>query len=73
MIYNTGETSEELKANYNPEGSVLRQAQCRMLDMLLYLDAVCREQHITYMLKQIFDSSTLQLVEYFTINTLPGK
>jgi lipopolysaccharide cholinephosphotransferase len=50
MIYNTGETSEELKANYNPEGSVLRQAQCRMLDMLLYLDNVCREQHITYML-----------------------
>ena len=50
MIYNTGETSEELKAKYNPEGSILRQAQYRMLDMLLYLDTICRNQHITYML-----------------------
>lgn len=50
MVYNTGETSEELKEKYNPEGSILRQAQCRMLDMLLFLDSICRELDITYML-----------------------
>lgn len=50
MIYNTGETSEELKAKYNPEGSILRKAQLRMLDMLLYIDKVCKENHIEYCL-----------------------
>lgn len=50
MIYNTGETEEELKANYNPEGSVLRKAQLRMLDMLIYIDKVCKEQNIEYSL-----------------------
>ena len=28
------ETNEELRAKYNPEGSDLRRAQLRMLDML---------------------------------------
>lgn len=32
MVFNTGETSEELKAKYNPEGSLLRRVQLRMLD-----------------------------------------
>lgn len=50
MIYNTGETTEELNAKYNPEGSVLRKAQLRMLDMLLYVDKVCKEQQIPYRL-----------------------
>lgn len=50
MVFNTGETSEELKAKYNPEGSILRQAQLRMLDMLLYLDNICKEQNIAYRL-----------------------
>ena len=35
--YNTGETEEDLREKYNPEGSVLRRAQLRMLDMAVYL------------------------------------
>ena len=50
MVFNTGETSDELKAKYNPEGSLLRRVQLRMLDMLLYFDTVCKEQHISYRL-----------------------
>lgn len=48
--FNTGETPEELKAKYNPEGSILRNVQLRLLDMLLYLDKVCRENGIDYRL-----------------------
>ena len=47
-IYNTGETPEELKAMYNPEGSLMRIVQLRLLDMLLYLDKVCKDNHIDY-------------------------
>ena len=47
-IFNTGETQSELRAKYNPEGSILRRAQLRMLDMLLYFDKVCKEQKIPY-------------------------
>ena len=47
-IYNTGETPEELKAKYNPEGSIIRTVQVRLLDMLLYLDKVCKDNHIDY-------------------------
>lgn len=50
MTYNTGETSEDLKRIYNPEGSVLRKAQLRMLDMLLFLDRVFREIGVPYRL-----------------------
>ena len=46
--FNTGETLEDLKKKYNSEGSILRKAQLRMLDMLLYLDKVCSEQNISY-------------------------
>ena len=46
--FNTGETPEDLKKKYNSEGTILRKAQLRMLDMLLYLDKVCREQKISY-------------------------
>lgn len=49
-VFNTGETPQELKQKYNPEGSVLRKMQLRMLDMLLFLDGVCRELNIEYML-----------------------
>ncbi len=51
MIFNTGETSEELKEKYNPEGSDLRKCQLRMLDMLIYLDKVCREIGVDYCLE----------------------
>ena len=49
-VFNTGETQGELRAKYNPDGSILRRAQLRMLDMLLYLDKVCKEQQIPYCL-----------------------
>lgn len=48
--FNTGETNRELREKYNPEGSTLRKFQYRMLDMLLYLDKVCKEQGITWYL-----------------------
>ena len=35
--YNTGETDESLRREYNPEDSTMRRAQMRMLDMLIYL------------------------------------
>lgn len=35
--FNTGETQEGLRQEYNPDGSVLRKAQLRLLDMLDYL------------------------------------
>lgn len=50
MIFNTGETSEELKARYNPEGSILRLAQLRMLEMIKYIDKICTENNIEYFL-----------------------
>jgi lipopolysaccharide cholinephosphotransferase len=51
MIFNTGETSEQLREKYNPEGSTLRKCQLRMLDMLMYLDKVCREIGVDYCLE----------------------
>ena len=50
MVYNTGETSEDLKLKYNPEGSTLRKAQLRMLEMLLFLDKVFKEIGVEYRL-----------------------
>ncbi len=38
----------ELRAQYNPEGSDLRRAQLKMLDMLKFIDKVCQEHKITY-------------------------
>lgn len=48
-------TQETLRQKYNPEGSDLRRAQLRMVEMLLFLDRVCHENNITYWL----DSGTL--------------
>lgn len=48
MIYNTGETSEELKSKYNPDGSTLRRSQLRMLEMVKYIDHICSENNIEY-------------------------
>ena len=50
MTYNTGETDESLRQEYNPEGSMMRELQYRMLDMLLYLDDVCKKLNIQYYL-----------------------
>ena len=49
-VYNTGETSEELKEKYNPEGSLIRKVQLRLLDMLIYLDGVCKKIGVDYRL-----------------------
>lgn len=41
---------EELRQQYNPDGSILRNQQLKMLDMLLYVDAICREYNLKYWL-----------------------
>lgn len=40
----------QLRARFNPDGSLLRQHQLRMLEMLKYIDKVCRENDIKYWL-----------------------
>lgn len=40
----------ELRRRFNPDGSLLRRHQLRMLDMLKYIDQVCQENHIPYWL-----------------------
>lgn len=44
------EIQEKLRSRYNPDGSELRNIQLRMLDMLLYLDGVCKKLNIHYWL-----------------------
>lgn len=44
------EITKELKAKYNPEGSSLRLAQLRMVDMLKFIDSVCKEHGLRYWL-----------------------
>lgn len=48
--FNTGETSSQLKEKYNQEGSTLRKSQLRMLEMLLYIDEICKKENISYSL-----------------------
>ena len=40
--YNTGETDDDLRREYNPDGSMLRRAQLRMLDMAVYLQQAAK-------------------------------
>ena len=47
-IYSTGETNESLNQRYNPEGSLTRELQNRLLEMLLYLDSICKKLNIPY-------------------------
>lgn len=49
------ETNKQLRDQYSPEGSTLRRAQERLLEMMVYLDRICRKHNITYWL----DSGTL--------------
>ena len=42
--------TEKLKEKYSPEGSALRGLQREMLDELLVLDKVCKENGLTYYL-----------------------
>lgn len=44
------EKQAELRAKYNPDGSDLRAVQMRLLDMLVYIDRVCRDNDIPYWL-----------------------
>lgn len=48
--FNTGETQESLRKEYNPDGSVLRLAQLRLLDMLDYLKEAAAEAGVTWRL-----------------------
>lgn len=40
----------QLREKFNPEGSMLRRQQLRMLEILLYIDKVCKENNIKYWL-----------------------
>lgn len=42
--------TQELRAKYNPEGSLLRQEQLRMLDLLNEVDRICKKYNIRYWL-----------------------
>lgn len=44
------DTQKRLRDTYNPDGSLLRKHQLKMLEMLKYIDHVCREHDIDYWL-----------------------
>ena len=48
ITFNTGESELDLKQEYNPEGSTLRKAQLRMLDMLEYLQGVFEKLNVSW-------------------------
>ncbi len=39
---------ENLREKYNPDGSILREHQLRMLDMLIIIDGICKKHNIKY-------------------------
>ena len=39
---------ENLRVKYNPDGSILRQHQLRMLDILIVIDEICKKYDIKY-------------------------
>lgn len=39
-----------LRQKYNPEGSALRNAQLRMLDLLIFIDRICKKHNLVYWL-----------------------
>jgi lipopolysaccharide cholinephosphotransferase len=41
---------QQLRERFNPDGSMLRNQQLRMLEILLYIDKVCKENDIKYWL-----------------------
>jgi len=42
--------NDELRSRFNPDGSLLRRQQLRMLDILIEVDKVCQRHHIPYWL-----------------------
>lgn len=49
------EEQNRLRNKFNPDGSALRKAQMRMLEMLIFFDEICNKYGLTYWL----DSGTL--------------
>lgn len=49
------EIQDRLRLQYNPEGSTLRYAQLRMLEMLKFIDGMCYKYNLSYWI----DSGTL--------------
>lgn len=49
MMINISEQNQ-LRQKFNPDGSLLRQHQLRMLEMLRYIDEVCKKHDIKYWL-----------------------
>lgn len=49
------EKQRHLRQQFNPDGSQLREAQLRIVDMLLFLDGICRRHGLRYWI----DSGTL--------------
>ena len=47
---NSQYSKEELKVRFNPEGSLLRRQQNRMMELLLAFDAICKKHDISYWL-----------------------
>ena len=43
-------TNEELRKRFNPEGSLLRRQQMRMLEILVEIDKICKKHDIRYWL-----------------------
>ena len=41
---------ESLRQRFNPDGSLLRRQQMRMLEILLEVDKICKKHHIEYWL-----------------------
>ena len=44
----------ELRERFNPDGSSLRNHQLRMLEMLKYIDGVCKKHNISYWILRCF-------------------
>ena len=43
-------SEQELQQRFNPEGSLLRRHQLRMIELLVEFDKICRKHHISYWL-----------------------
>lgn len=50
MLANKTFDADELKARFNPEGSMVRRHQYRMLEMVVVLDRICKKHNIPYFL-----------------------
>lgn len=50
IVFNTGEKQSELRSKYNPEGSPTRRLQLRALEILKFIDSICRRDGLVYFL-----------------------